>query len=213
MHRIACAIAGSPLAGQKVIPQVLPRAIHQLAHADEPRAALRPFHQLAVHHARLLGLGTPEPQNDVLYLVDGAGDPEFMAFVAAVRRLKMTQREAYILTVGEGWAIRPCAVAMESSNRGVETQLKSAEETLKAATGDRYEDLKLRLAAAYQKLIPAPTDDYLPIIRHITRRAVWPKTLARLRGWAVLGFALLMAAAIWQYYQSLAAFWRHLTGG
>ena len=101
---------------------------------------------------------------------------------------------------------------LEGATNVGERQWAAVEEGRRQATSERYDALKLRLAAAYQKLTPADTDQYLPGVRAAIKIAEWPQVKRRLGGWIVAGVALMMAAAIWQYYGPLLAWWQKLTG-
>jgi hypothetical protein len=163
-ERMALALCGSRDAAARVLHGLVQRSAGQMSVWRSADEAGRWF----MHHTVLLTREHAPAHVVDEALLHGVGGPDVVAYGAmiyALRKLPQQQREAFILTHAQRWNTRLCAVAMDCSNRAVETHLIEANKKIQSLTGEHFDALTSALRTVYTTL---PLDVPLP-----------PGTLAR----------------------------------
>ena len=190
--RVCVNLIGRQDKARPVAQAVMSRAVTAAESWDHDDAPARWFRHHALLSAREATPAKP-PASDVL--VDrGPDDPAYAAFVRAVRALEPQQREALLLSVGEGFDLRSLATAMDCSTEAASVHLKNATATLSAFAGGDYADFVEDLRRAYRASEPDSSLS-LPNARRAVRRRVWPARVVGVLGWALL--LLLIGGAIY----------------
>jgi DNA-directed RNA polymerase specialized sigma24 family protein len=199
VHRLAHGLAGRADVGAGIVRYVMHRSVAIMpSWRDEELAPENWFHHFTVITARRSIKRRPEPSEDILLGDTGvAPDPEYVAFLAALRNLPHQQQEAFILHHCERLGARTSSLAMDCSTEAAGNHLRAATDALRLVSGERYETFTTRAANAYRRLSPPP-DAILPRVQSIVRRRVWPKRVARWLAWLLLlGFIAAMAWVVW----------------
>jgi DNA-directed RNA polymerase specialized sigma24 family protein len=197
-RRIADALSGDARVGAAVADILMRRCVRLLPRWHDISNAENWFYHHAVLTTRSANFPPPaDPLADPLVAHGPADDAEYVAFVRAMRKLPVQQREAFILHHGERLNARMLAVAMDCSTQAAATHLNAANDAMKTIAAARIDSLTSLLTRAYADLRDSEPD-YLPVVRvHVreARRRVWLRRLMR-----VAVVALLVAAgacALW----------------
>lgn len=195
VHRLAHGLAGRADVGAGIVRYVMYRSIVILPAWENETQPENWFHHFTVMTARRSIRDRPDARHDLLLGDSGvAPDPEYVAFLAALRALPQQQQEAFILHTCEKLGPRTSSLAMDCSTEAAGNHLRSALHSLQRVAGERYEVFTTRATNAYRRLTP-PLDTVLPRVQAIVRRRVWPKRMARWIAWVLLLGAI--AGAIW----------------
>jgi DNA-directed RNA polymerase specialized sigma24 family protein len=199
VHRIAHALTGREDVARGVLRFVMARAPRQLQHWRDIDAAQRWFLHHTVLTARRAAGHQPKPEEDLLVAKapgDGTQCVPYIAFIRALRRLPIQQREAFILHHGEHLIDRSMAIAMDCSTKAAEQHLKSAEAALEPISGGQLRAFSALLSKAVANLTPGD-DIILPSIRTGLAQLLWRRRLKRILR---LLISLLLIAAAYLLY-------------
>lgn len=200
VYRIAVGLTGRPAAGEPVVRRIMRKAIDRMPRWTNDGDPQRWFSHHTVLAARRAAGEPPAPMDDALVT---AGDPsppaQYVAFIRALRRLPVQQREAILLHDAEQLDARSLAVAMDCSTEAASNHLASGRRELMATSGDELNRLLAAMRSAYHRLTPAD-DLALPLVKRVVRRVIWPRRIASVAR-AVIVLAALSAAiwAVWIY--------------
>jgi DNA-directed RNA polymerase specialized sigma24 family protein len=200
VHRLAHGLAGRADVGAGITRYVMHRSIAILPTWVEEFHAENWFHHFTVITARRAVRQPPEPLADLLLGDTGvAPDPEYVAFIAALRSLPQQQQEAFILHTCEKLGPRTSSIAMDCSTEAAGNHLQAALGALHRIGGERFEVFSTRATNAYRRLTPPP-DAILPRVQSIIRRRVWPRRIGRFVAWVLLlGFIGGVSWLVWAY--------------
>jgi DNA-directed RNA polymerase specialized sigma24 family protein len=178
VHRIAHGLSGRGDVGDGVLAFIIKQSIHQLPRFRDPEAAERWFHHHTVLTIRRAHQYQPSSKSDTLVGPAGS-DPQYAAFVRALRALPEQQREAFVLHHAERMPVRSVAISMDCSTHAAELHLRAAQDALGSLAGAAFESLKQRMAEVYSRL--APVEAVLrPALRRQISRTLFPRRLKRL---------------------------------
>jgi DNA-directed RNA polymerase specialized sigma24 family protein len=195
-RRIAHALSGHESVARAVANVLMQRCLRLLPKWRDVATAETWFYHHAVLTTRGVRVAVPEPREDPLVIHGAATEPEYIAFIRAMRHLPAQQLEAFILHHGERLNPRLLAVAMDCSMSAADTHLSAATEALRAVSGGHLNALSEHLTRAYAALAAAQPDAN-PIVRvqvRRVRRRIWLKRLIVL---AILG--AIAAGVVWWF--------------
>jgi DNA-directed RNA polymerase specialized sigma24 family protein len=208
--RMARGLVGNEPAAKKVVDTVIGNSLRVL---PTWRAGAVPSNWF-YHHTLLAARwarahrSAGEIRNDLLVAaaavkdVDPAGaiaDPEYWAFVRALRNLPPQQMEAFLLHHGERLNTRLLGVAMDCSMAAATNHLTAATAAMETVAGESGEEMIGRLERAYWSLGPAAASA-LPNIRGQVRRLRWSRRIRTAFRRVVLLAALGSAGwAVWHF--------------
>lgn len=202
VYRIAYALSGRWDVGRGIARFVLNRSVRMMPRWKPDDDPDNWYHRFTIMTSRRAAKHQPEPARDVL--VEQAAlprEPEYVAFVAAIRQLIAQQREAFLLRHGEKLNARYLALAMDCSTQAADNHLKAAEDSMRLVAGTRFPALVRKLEDAYAHLTPDP-DQLLPTVNKVVFRQV---RLRRVLRRIVLLLAIVALAALivggWKLYQ------------
>ena len=201
IFRLACALTGDAKIAGRVVRAVLRRACRVI---PGWRKGITPENWF-FHHTLLTAreASPANPSHDAL--VDGAGasDPEYVAFVRALRSLPRQQMEAFLIHEGERFNERLLGVAMDCSTSAAATHLNAATAALQSLAPMHFQRLVAELRQAYSALTP-PAAKITAMVRQEVGRAVWARRVRRLIRRVIL-LALLAGAAlaVWHWHALL----------
>jgi hypothetical protein len=153
------------------------------------------YNRFTIQVSRRSAKHQPKPGKDVL--IEQAMDPrppEYVAFVAAVRKLDAQQREAFLLRFCEKHQTRSMSLAMDCSTEAADNHLRVAEQSLRLVAGQNFNPLVQKMADAYAHLTP-DTSDLVPNIQAVVFRRVWLRKW--IRRFVLLLEILIVLALIW----------------
>lgn len=192
VHRIAYALCGQETAAREVIDRVLSRALPALPKFRDDSAADRWFYHYTLletrRHDRVASQVDPLDTENPL-------NPEYTAFVRALRAMPVQQREAIVLNHGEHLNPRYLGVAMDCSAEAAANHLRVATLHLQSIGGDQFVPLLETLAQKYHRLAPSP-DTARPMIQRRINRFLFPR---RLKRWMLLLIGLAMGVGMWWF--------------
>jgi len=195
--RVAAGLCGTQRATGQVLRWVLQRALeHMETWVDEDQAAGWCWHHAVLASRRHASAGLRADQ-DLLIPPDFRLDPNYVAFVRAIRSLSRQQMEAFLLHAGESFNPRNLGIAMDCSIAAAQTHLSAAQQSLKATIGPSLESMTDTLRKIYRSL--APNDRLVAQVRTYRARHQTKRTLRR----AVSGLIVLAVLA----GTALAAWW------
>lgn len=198
MWRIAHAVIGKPEAARKVVERVFRTSLRVMPTWRQGLSPSNWFYHHTLLNSRPAAEPPPPIKQDLLVLA-GNESPEYLAFIAALRRLPIQQREAFILHHGEKLQERQLGVAMDSSTTAAANHLRAATETLNTVTSGKVPDFALQLAAAYAKIEPTEKT-VVPYIRQQVGRAIWWRRIRRaIRRLLILAILAGLAFLGWRY--------------
>ena len=182
VYRMAVNLVGDANAGAAVARRVMRQSLSALDAWEHEAAPTRWFRHHTVLAAREAAPDAA-PRRDVLLAPRGvvadvsalSADPGFVAFARALRTLDPQQREAFLLSHGEGFDLRQLGIAMDCSVEAAGVHLRKATDVLQALAGDQYRRRVAELKAAYAASRP---DESLAL--PYARRLVRPGLLATL---------------------------------
>ena len=193
--RLSHAMIGKPKPARKVVEQVFRKSLRVMPTWRPGVSPTNWFYHHALLSSRLAIEPAPPVKEDLLVVSASNETPEYLAFIGALRKLPIQQREAILLHHGEKLSDRQLGVAMDSSTTAAANHLRAATETLNTVTSGKAAELAAVLSAAYAKLEPTEKT-VVPAIRQQVSRAIWRKRIRRLIRRLVL-LALLGALAYW----------------
>jgi DNA-directed RNA polymerase specialized sigma24 family protein len=202
--RMARALTGREGAARQLTAAILKRGLHVL---PTWRAGAIPenwFYHHTVIAARMAPGEMPSLKDDLLVLADEQPANEYLAFVAALRKLPSQQREAFILHHGERLNERLLGVAMDCSAGAAAAHLAAATQALDAVTGKQCAALSARLSRAYARLGPTQ-QAVLPMVRRRVRQTLWRRRVRRaIRAAAAIAIVAALAYAAWHWRAQLS---------
>lgn len=139
--RMSRALTGREGAARQLMSAVLKRSLRVL---PSWRAGASPenwFYHHTVIAARQAPGAPPDAAHDLLVAAAGEAPREYIAFISALRKLPLQQREAFILHHGERLNERLLGVAMDCSAGAAAAHLNAAADSLNAIAGDRARPL------------------------------------------------------------------------
>lgn len=188
--RASHSLSGDRAAARRVTRFIVKRALRQMPRWRSAAEAGRWFAHhtvLATRRASRHARGGDDP------LRPEDGDVASLALLRALRGLPFQQREALLLTVGEGLSLRDLAIAMDCSTQAAQVHLDGATATLRALAGAEWEARRERLRDAY-RAVAADDPLLLDQVQRRVRRHVIPRRVARIL-YGLLKIALVAAAA------------------
>ena len=201
VYRIAFALSGRADTGREIARAVFRRSVDVIPKWDPSGDPEHWFHRYTIQLARQHSNQHPAIQHDLLVEHASVTDPQYTAFITALRKLPDQQQEAFLLHFGEHFTLRDSARAMDCSTHAATTHLQAAEEHLRLIAGGEFEPLAARFAHAYAHLAP---DERLvvPTVSQLVRRHLWPRRVLRVI-WRVILLTLLaaLAYAAWWIYR------------
>jgi len=202
VYRMAHGLGGRADVGDGIVRFVMNRSFRAMPGWKDGDAPERWFRHHTVLTARRAARHQPSPAIDTL-IPPAAGDPAFVAFIAALRALPRQQAEAILLHHGEKLELRPMAVAMDCSTVAAATHLSTGHEKLTELSGRDVNALLSRLSDSYAALAPSE-DLILERVKRTVRGYLWPRMLAR-----VLRAAVVMAVLLGLAWVG-AKWWREI---
>ncbi|MCC6239867.1 MAG: sigma-70 family RNA polymerase sigma factor [Phycisphaerales bacterium] len=178
VYRLAAALTGSQTSARKIAVRVMRKSVERVEKwKDEKQLAGWFRHHTVLRTRRLVGSTGQPPGDDALVDQASKADLQYVAFIAALRKLSFQPREALVLAEGERLDGRELAVAMDCSIEAAANHLVAARRELMTVVGDQLNVRLAQLARVYQSLTP---DEHLavPLIKRVTRRRLWPRRLA-----------------------------------
>ena len=176
--RLTHAMIGKPQPARKVVEQVFRKSLRVMPTWRPGISPSNWFYHHALLSSRLATEPPPAVKEDLLVISAGNKTPEYLAFIGAVRKLPIQQREAFLLHHGEKLNERQLGVAMDSSTTAAANHLRAATETLNTVTSGKAAELAAVLSAAYAKLEPTEKT-VVPAVRHEVNRAIWRRRIRR----------------------------------
>lgn len=195
-ERIALALCGTAPAARRVIKELAKRGSRQFDRWRAADDAGRWF----MHHTILLtrrARKDVDPKYDILLQDVGGPDVvQYRALIAAFRKLPTQQQEAFLLTHAQRWNTRLCAVAMDCSNKAVETHLTEANRVVTPLLGKNFDALIQAFGQVYKSLpLDVPVKPETIALRVQTGRSV--RRVTHFVGWVcLLGFIAIVAVAV-----------------
>jgi DNA-directed RNA polymerase specialized sigma24 family protein len=212
-HRIALALTGNKGVAQAVASLLARRSLTMLPRWRDVSSSENWFVHHAVLTTRAANVRPPmDPMLDPLVVHGGAAaqDPEYAAFVRAIRQLHPQQSEAFILHHGERLNARMLGVAMDCSTAAARMHLQVADDHMNAVSGGRGHELSAMLTRAYSAMSEAmpPAEG---VLRIEVRRLRWRRFLRRLVR-TVITLSVLggLGYGAWFFRHELMAFVRGL---
>lgn len=164
---------------------------------DEPAPSAWFLHHTLLQARASVFSDDPLPDPEAL-LLNQPPNPEYAAFLRALRKLPFQQIEAFVLYDVLRHDLRGAAVAMDMSTTATANHLESARSTLKTLAADRYDALLAHLRAF--AATHAPDDNLiLPEIRGELRAHTW----RRIWRWTRFSAVLAILAAIAYFARGL----------
>jgi DNA-directed RNA polymerase specialized sigma24 family protein len=182
VYRLSSALAGREDVGRGVTRFVLTRSMHVMSSWEDEVDARQWFLRYTILNSRRAARHRPDPKSDLL-LGDAPG--ELMVLVAALRKLPHQQQEAFLLHHCEKAATRVAAVAMDCSTLAFDNHLAAANESLRLAANERFDEFVKLVADRYARLAPRE-ELILPRVKSVVRRFVWPRRVLRAIGWVII---------------------------
>ncbi|HEX4124541.1 MAG TPA: hypothetical protein VHY37_07420 [Tepidisphaeraceae bacterium] len=181
--RMARGLVGNETAAQRVVDTVIGNSLRVL---PTWRAGAVPSNWF-YHHTLLSARSARthvanEVRGDLLVAAaavrdaHATEDPEYWAFVRALRSLPPQQMEAYLLHHGERLNTRLLGVAMDCSTVAATNHLAAAESAMDTVAGESGAQMVGRLERAYWSLGPAAAAA-IPNIRGQVRRLRWTRRI------------------------------------
>src|SRR5271154_3609267 len=102
LWRVAHALGGSDRAGRVIVQTIVRQILNAMPTWRPDTPPLQWFYHHTVLAARAQQADTGDPLTDPLIERTSSPDPDYVAFIRALRLLPQQQREAYLLHHGEG---------------------------------------------------------------------------------------------------------------
>jgi DNA-directed RNA polymerase specialized sigma24 family protein len=196
--RIAMSLCGRELVGLKVARRVMGQSLRMLPTWESALDASNWFLHHTVLSAREADQGqVGELLQDCLVARVDRPSMEYLAFVAAFRKLEPQQREAFLLFRGERLEPRQIAVAMDCSTAAAANHLIAANKMLGTIAAQTFDAQAAALARVYASLTPPENlivGDVNAVARRLARRR-WGSVIKNILALAVLA---AIAWAIWR---------------
>src|SRR5258708_35851672 len=138
VHRVTHALTGNPAIASRIVRFVLRRGVSVM---PRWRTGLIPenwFYHHTLLTIRRIEVPPPPADRDLLITAGPATEPEYVAFVRALRGLPNQQIEAFILHHGEHLNERLLGVAMDLSTGAAAAHLAAATGTLQTIAGEKF---------------------------------------------------------------------------
>ena len=176
VHRMSFALCGNPSAAGEVIYRVMSRALPAIPKWRDDSAADRWFYHYTVLETRRHdGIAS---SIDPLAIADPP-NPQYTAFIRALRAMPVQQREAIVLNHGEHLNPRYLGVAMDCSAQAAANHLRVATLHLESITGGQLAPMLDLFAKIYHRLAP-PLEVARPVIQRQINRFLFPRRLKRI---------------------------------
>lgn len=175
--RVAFGVSGSLSLGTTIVGTVVGRSLHMLKNWSTAIEAKNWFFHHTLLECRRLD-GRDGGDDPLFTRADDA--PAYRAFIIALRKLPIQQREAFLLTHGEKLDPRQTAVAMDCSMTAAANHLAAAQNDLTAIAGDRYHPIITRMGIIYAALQPGEAafiGDVSQRVGGFIRRRRWRKII------------------------------------
>ncbi|MFT3788448.1 MAG: hypothetical protein QM770_20140 [Tepidisphaeraceae bacterium] len=153
------------------------------------------------HHAMLYARDVVRRRGYVV--PTGGSDLATQAFDRAIAQLEPQQREAWLLSVGERFAVRQIGIAMDCSQTAALTHLQGAEKMLRTVAGDAYDVQAERITKRWRDTTP-PADVLARAQRRRSRTMRWRRVR---KAFTRIVFALVTAVVVWQFIATGMAAW------
>ena len=194
VYRIAFALCSNQSTAGEVIYRVMSRALPAIPKWRDDSAADRWFYHYTVLETRRHDAVTTDL--DPLIATDSP-NPEYFAFIRALRAMPAQHREAIVLSHGEHRNPRYLGVAMDCSAEAAANHLRAATLYLQTITGGQITAMLEIFSKCYHSLSPSP-QTARPMLQRRINRFLFPR---RLKRWLLL---LIIAAAItaglWRFF-------------
>jgi DNA-directed RNA polymerase specialized sigma24 family protein len=172
VYRLAYALSGRWDVGRGIARFVLNRSVRMMPKWGPETEPVNWFNRFTIQVSRRSAKQQPTAGKDVL--IEQAMPPtsaEYVAFVAALRKLETQQREAFLLRYGEQLQTRSMAVAMDCSTEAADNHLRAADQALRLVAGANFDTLSQKLADAFAHLTP-DSNDLVPNVNTVVFRKV-----------------------------------------
>jgi DNA-directed RNA polymerase specialized sigma24 family protein len=190
VYRLAYALSGRWDVGRGIARFVLNRSVRMMPKWGPETEPVNWYNRFTIQISRRSAKHQPKPGKDVL--IEQAIQPiqqEYVAFVAAVRKLDTQQREAFLLRYGERLQTRSMALAMDCSTEAADNHLRMADQSLRLVAGANFDALSQKLADAFAHLTP-DSNDLVPSVNTVVFRKV------RLAKWIRRIITLILLAVL-----------------
>ena len=206
--RVAHALTGRAAAGRQVVDTVFRLSLRVMPTWGKGLMAENWFYHHTLHNARPAASNPPAISEDLLITAaPGQPSPRYVAFISALRKLPVQQREAFVLHYGERFNERLLGIAMDSSTTAARLHLSAATEALDAVTQGHATELAAHMAEAYARLSPTEKT-VVPYVRTQVGRAIWRRRVRRaVRRLILLAILGALAYAGWQYRAKLQGYY------
>ena len=191
-HRIAYALCGDPAVADRIIKQVMRRALSVLPRWRDETLPDRWFYHHTVLACRSVGKQQQNVPQGIDALIPSVAGAAYVAFIRTLRLLPTQQREAVVLSQGERLNARFLGIAMDCSGNAAGAHLQAATDTLREMIGDRLNPLYVEFTHVYKAL--APSAPALASLRGNVALFTWPRLVWR-RIVLFTVIALIVAAA------------------
>lgn len=193
--RLAMLLTGREDVARGVAKFVMSRAVAAWPTWESPVQMRGWFFHHALLTSRRAVKHRPTRETEFL-LQDVPNDPQYVAFVSALRELPFQQAEAWLLFDVLDLDIRGCSVAMDCSTAATQNHLVAARTTLHTLAGEEYEPLVARI----RETTYAYTPDEAPTVRAVetsVRRYLLPKKVEAVLTIIILAALTVAAWKLW----------------
>ena len=194
VYRIASALCGNQHTAGEVIYRVMSRAIPAIPKWRDDSAADRWFYHYTVLETRRYEAIASDL--DPLIAADPP-NPEYSAFILALRAMPAQHREAIILSHGEHLNPRYLGVAMDCSAEAAANHLRAATIYLQSITGGQITPMLEIFSKCYHRLDLSP-QTARPMIQQRINRFLFPRRLKRCLLLLIITAAI--AAGLWRFF-------------
>ena len=201
-YRTALALTGDTAAARAAAARVLRAAVTVGRKWSSADAAERWFGRYTVIATReVSALHDRTATRDPLLV--GTDDPEYAAFVAAVRKLSPQQREAFLLHHGHAMDLHRLATAMDCSSAAASNHLVAATDALRPLAAGRLGEFADAVASRIARLVPPETELAVEVDRELDRHRRRRVVRAVVRWAVVVGGVTAAAWFGWRAWQMI----------
>lgn len=199
--RLAFGISGSLSRGTSIVGGIVGRSLHVLKSWTTAAQAKNWFLHHTLLECRRLDVADSADDDPLLTRTDDSN--AYRAFIMALRKLPIQQREAFLLTHGEKFDMRQTAIAMDCSTTAAAHHLAAAQKDLALIAGEEYQTATSRMAIIYAALEPGEALIIGDIAQHVGRfmqRRRWRRLVNAVL--TVITLAVL-AWIVWRLYRMI----------